>query len=119
MTPTKVNQTVNKWIIGETARVREIVDTSLEQFRFNDAANALYAHVWGKVCDWYVELAKPLFQGDDAAAKAETQATMAWAIDQCLILLHPIMPFITEQLWGDIAPRAKLLVHADWPQYGA
>jgi valyl-tRNA synthetase len=117
--PTKVNQTVNKWIIGETARVRESVDTSLEQFRFNDAANALYAHVWGKVCDWYVELAKPLFQGDDAAAKAETQATMAWAIDQCLILLHPIMPFITEQLWGDIAPRAKLLVHADWPQYGA
>ena len=117
--PTKVSQTVNKWIIGETARVRESVDTSLEQFRFNDAANALYAHVWGKVCDWYVELAKPLFQGDDAAAKAETQATMAWAIDQCLILLHPIMPFITEQLWGDIAPRAKLLVHADWPQYGA
>jgi len=115
--PKSVKQTVNKWIIGETVRVRETVDASLGQYRFNDAAGALYTHVWGKVCDWYVELAKPLFQGDDAAAKAETQATMAWAIDQCLILLHPIMPFITEQLWGDIAPRTKLLVHGDWPTY--
>ena len=117
--PTKASQTVNKWIIGETARVRETVDAALAQYRFNDAANALYAHVWGKVCDWYVELAKPLFQGDDETAKHETRAVMAWAIDQCLILLHPIMPFITEQLWGDIAPRAKLLAHTDWPQYGA
>ncbi len=115
--PTKVNQTVNKWIIGETARTLATVDTALKQYRFNDAAGALYAHVWGKVCDWYVELAKPLFQGEDAAAKAETQATMAWAIDQCLILLHPIMPYITEQLWGDIAPRDSQLVHADWPTY--
>ncbi len=115
--PKEVSQTVNKWIVGETARARESVDTALEQYRFNDAANALYTHVWGKVCDWYVELAKPLFQGDDAASKAETQATMAWAIDQCLILMHPIMPYITEQLWGDIAERQKMLVHADWPTY--
>ena len=117
--PKSARQTVNKWIIGETARLREAVDGALDQYRFNDAASALYAHVWGKVCDWYVELAKPLFQGEDEAAKTETRATMAWAIDQCLILLHPIMPFITEQLWGDIAPREKLLVHADWPVYCA
>ncbi|MFQ5439502.1 MAG: class I tRNA ligase family protein, partial [Paracoccaceae bacterium] len=116
--PKSVSQTVNRWIIGETARVREAVDAALDQYRFNDAASALYAHVWGKVCDWYVELAKPLFQGDDEAAKAETRATMAWAIDQCLILLHPIMPFITEDLWGAIAPRQKMLVHADWPTFG-
>ncbi|NOX74256.1 MAG: valine--tRNA ligase [Alphaproteobacteria bacterium] len=115
--PTQVNQTVNKWIIGETARTLKTVDDALKSYRFNDAANALYAHVWGKVCDWYVELAKPLFQGEDAAAKAETQATMAWAIDQCLILLHPIMPYITEQLWDDITIRHKMLVHTDWPQY--
>jgi len=115
--PRSVEQTVNKWIVGETARVREAVDAALSQYRFNDAANALYVHVWGKVCDWYVELAKPLFQGEDTAAKAETQKTMAWAIDQCLILLHPIMPFITEQLWTDIAPREKMLIHADWPIY--
>jgi len=115
--PKSAQQTVNKWIIGETARVREAVDAALDQYRFNDAANALYTHVWGKVCDWYVELAKPLFQGDDEAGKAETRATMAWAIDQCLILLHPIMPFITEELWGDIADREKMLIHADWPTY--
>jgi valyl-tRNA synthetase len=115
--PSAVQQTVNKWIVGETARTGALVDKALEQYRFNDAALGLYAFVWGKVCDWYVELAKPLFQGDDAAAKAETQATMAWAIDQCLIMLHPIMPFITEQLWSDIAARPKMLVHTDWPQY--
>ena len=85
-------------------------------YRFNDAANALYAHVWGKVCDWYVELAKPLFDGDGAA---ETRATMAWVLDQCLILMHPVMPFITEALWGQIAARPKLLCHTDWPAYGA
>ena len=117
--PADVQQTVNKWIVGETARAGALVDSALEQYRFNDAANGLYAFVWGKVCDWYVELAKPLFQGEDAAAKAETQATMAWAIDQCLIMLHPIMPFITEQLWGDIADRSDMLVHTDWPVYGA
>jgi len=117
--PKSPKQTVNKWIIGETARAREMVDAALEAYRFNDAALGLYAHVWGKVCDWYVEFAKPLLQSDDAECVAETRATMAWALDQCLILLHPIMPYITEQLWGDIAARAKMLIHADWPTYTA
>ena len=110
--------TVNRWIIGETAKVREAVDAALEQYRFNDAANALYAFVWGKVCDWYVEFSKPLLLDGDAATKAETQATMAWVIDQCLILLHPIMPFVTEELWGTQGERQKMLVHGDWPDYG-
>ncbi|MCV2888206.1 valine--tRNA ligase [Ruegeria aquimaris] len=110
---------VNRWIIGETARVREEVDAALDSYRFNDAANALYAFVWGKVCDWYVELSKPLLQGDDTAAQEETRATMAWVMDQCMIMLHPIMPFITEELWGLTAERAKMLVHADWPTYKA
>ena len=110
--------TVNRWIIGEAARVRETVDAALEQFRFNDAANALYAFIWGKVCDWYVEFSKPLLMDGDAAEKAETQETMAWVIDQCLILLHPIMPFITEELWGTLAGRDRMLVHAGWPTYG-
>ena len=111
--------TVNKWIIGETARVRAEVDAAMESYRFNDAASALYAFVWGKVCDWYVEFSKPLLLDGDAAGKAETQATMAWVIDQCLILLHPIMPFITEELWGTLGTRDKMLIHADWPTYGA
>ncbi len=115
----KPAQAVNAWIIGETARVREEVDAAMEAFRFNDAAQALYAFVWGKVCDWYVELSKPLLQGEDTAAQAETRETMRWVMDQCLILLHPIMPFITEELWGQTGSRAKMLVHADWPTYTA
>ncbi|CUH42134.1 valine--tRNA ligase [Ruegeria atlantica] len=115
----KPKAAVNRWIIGETARVREEVDAALESYRFNDAANGLYAFVWGKVCDWYVELSKPLLQGDDAEAQAETRATMRWVLDQCMVLLHPIMPFITEELWGLTGDRAKMAVHADWPTYAA
>ncbi|MHA7826664.1 MAG: valine--tRNA ligase [Roseovarius sp.] len=111
--------TVNKWIVGETAKVREVVDEALENFRFNDAANALYAFVWGRVCDWYVEFSKPLLLDGDEATKAETQATMAWVMDQCLILLHPIMPYVTEELWGILGERQKMLIHADWPDYSA
>src|SRR6056297_2406050 len=113
------NATVNKWIIGETAKTRVAVDEALENFRFNDAANTLYAFVWGTVCDWYVEFSKPLLMDGDDATKAETQAVMAWVIDQCLILLHPIMPFVTEELWDTLGARPKMLVHADWPTYGA
>ncbi|WP_226689798.1 valine--tRNA ligase [Ruegeria arenilitoris] len=115
----KPKAAVNRWIIGETARVRAEVDAALESYRFNDAANGLYAFVWGKVCDWYVELSKPLLQGDDAEAQAETRATMRWVLDQCMVLLHPIMPFITEELWGLTGNRAKMVVHADWPTYAA
>ncbi|CUJ86799.1 Valine--tRNA ligase [Shimia thalassica] len=115
----QASATVNKWIIGETAKVRELVDEALDAYRFNDAALGLYAFVWGKVCDWYVEFAKPLLGSEDEAVKAETRATMGWVLDQCLILLHPIMPFITEELWGETAKRGGMLVHADWPTYGS
>jgi valyl-tRNA synthetase len=112
-------QTVNRWIIGETARVRETVDAALTDYRFNDAANALYSFVWGKVCDWYVEFSKPLFGSEDAQVVAETRATMAWVLDQCLIMLHPVMPFITEELWDTLGTRDGMLVHTDWPTYSA
>ena len=115
--PNMISQTLNKWIIGEVAKCREAMDDALDQYRFNDTANILYAFVWGKVCDWYVELSKPLFQGDSKAVKTETQQTLAWVIDQCLIMLHPIMPFITEQLWSDITNRSNMLIHEDWPEY--
>ncbi len=115
----QASQTVNRWIIGETARVRETVDLAITEYRFNDAAQALYAFVWGKVCDWYVEFSKPLFGSEDAAAVEETRRCMAWVLDQCLILLHPIMPFITEELWTTLGDRQKMLVHADWPSYAA
>ena len=104
--------TANKWIIGETARTLADVNQALKDFRFDTAADVLYKFVWGKVCDWYVEFAKPLFDGPDAT---ETRATMAWVLDQSMILLHPFMPFITEELWGTTGKREKLLVHTDWP----
>lgn len=110
--------TVNQWIIGEVAKARATVDDALDAFRFNDAANGLYAFVWGKVCDWYVEFAKPLLSSEDEAIKAETRATMGWVLDQSMIMLHPIMPFITEELWGQTAKRDGMLVHEAWPTYG-
>jgi valyl-tRNA synthetase len=108
--------TVNKWIIGETAKVLKEVDTAFVEYRFNDGANALYAFVWGKFCDWYVELAKPLFYDGDAATLAETRQTMGWVLDQALTMLHPIMPFITEELWDTVKPGRRLLAISDWPE---
>ena len=108
-------QTANRWIVGETARVRAEVDAALDAYRFDDAAKALYGFVWGKVCDWYVEFSKPLFASENPAIVEETRQTMGWVLDQCLILLHPFMPFITEELWGVTGTREKLLAHADWP----
>ncbi|WP_159964321.1 valine--tRNA ligase [Profundibacterium mesophilum] len=108
--------TVNRWIIGETARIREDVDAALGAYRFNDAAGALYGFVWGRVCDWYLELSKPLLQSDDAEAIAETRATLRWVLDQCLAMLHPIMPFITEELWSQTGPRPQMLALSPWPE---
>ncbi len=109
----------DRWIVGETAKVREAVDRALAEFRFNDAANALHAFVWGKVCDWYVEFSKPLLASEDPETALRTRAVMGWVMDQCLILLHPIMPFITEELWRTTTARHKALIHADWPTYSA
>ena len=111
----KPQATVNKWIIGEAAKTLIEVNEALTTFRFDQAADALYKFVWGKVCDWYVEFAKPLFDGEHAS---ETRQTMAWVLDQCMILLHPIMPFVTEELWPTTGTRAKMLIHTDWPTYG-
>ncbi|MEM6623351.1 MAG: valine--tRNA ligase [Pseudomonadota bacterium] len=118
-TPPAASLTVNKWIIGETARAAAQVTEALEKYRFNEASSALYDHIWKVFCDWYVEFSKPYLEGADGPEKDETRACMAWALDQCLVLLHPIMPFITEELWGTLAPRDKPLIHADWPDLNA
>ena len=115
--PPEATAPVNSWIVGETARVVGEVDAALHAFRFDDAARALHAFVWGVVCDWYVEFSKPLLQGEDASHRAETQRVMAWVLDRCLILLHPFMPFITEDLW-QAKGRPGLLAHAAWPEFG-
>lgn len=111
--------TVNKWIIGETAKVREVVDKALTDYRFNDAANALYHFFLGKVCDRYLEFSKPLFMDGTPEIRKETQEVMAWVLDQSLIMLHPIMPFITEELWSLSHSRDNMLVHENWPTYTA
>ncbi len=117
--PGAVEQTLNKWIIGEVARAAHDITTSLCAYRFNDAANAAYKFVWNVYCDWYLELAKPVLQGPDGAAKDEARATAAWVLDQIAKLLHPFMPFITEELWainGRSGPaRETILALAEWP----
>ena len=108
--------TLNRWIVGKTVEAARDTAKALEAYRFNDMAGALYQFTWGTFCDWHLEFAKPMFQGTDEAAKAETRATTAWVLGQILHLLHPIMPFITEELWQELSgdPEA-MLISAPWP----
>ena len=118
--PGKIDGTVNKWVIGKLVDAACGVTAGIEAYKFNDAANALYQFVWGGFCDWYLELSKPVLQGADGPAKAETRATTAWVLDQILMLLHPLMPFITEELWEKRADgRANALMVQPWPDYDA
>jgi valyl-tRNA synthetase len=117
--PTGVAQTVNRWIVGKTVDAAAKIAQSIEAYRFNDGAQAAYHFTWGTFCDWYLEFAKPIFQGDDEAAKAEARATAAWTLDQILHMLHPFMPFITEELWEQLGEgRDSGLIHAKWPDAG-
>ena len=115
------NNTValNRWIVGATARAAAAVTDAITDYKFNEAANHAYDFVWGTFCDWFVELAKPVLQGEDVAARDETRATAAWALDQILKILHPLMPFVTEELWGEtgkVGPaRENLLILTEWP----
>jgi valyl-tRNA synthetase len=110
---------LNCWIFGETEKVFQEVTKAIESYRFNDAANAAYRFVWNIFCDWYLELVKPLLQGEDGAAKDEARRTTGFVLDQVLKLLHPFMPFLTEELWAITAsaehPRESLLALAKWP----
>ena len=106
---------VNRWIIGELSRTITALDAALAGFRFNEAAQVLYAFTWGRLCDWYVEFSKPLFDGEHAD---ETRATMRFVIEQTVALLHPVMPFITEEIWALTGNRAQMLAVSDWPQTG-
>jgi valyl-tRNA synthetase len=114
--PTAAKQTLNRWIAHETSAATREVTEAIEAYRFNDAANAIYRFVWNVYCDWYIELAKPMLLGEEGAAKTETRAMVAWARDEILKLLHPFMPFITEELWAVTAQRDGLLVLAEWPR---
>ncbi|MFD2234246.1 valine--tRNA ligase [Phaeospirillum tilakii] len=114
--PKAVKETVNRWIVAKTAETAAKVDAALAGYRFDAAALGSYHFVWGTFCDWYLEFAKPILAGADAAAQAETRATAAWVLDQILHILHPLMPFITEELWQQLADRggAELMLQS-WP----
>jgi valyl-tRNA synthetase len=118
--PRQSSLKLNGWIVGETAKAIAAVTGAIETYRFNDAANAAYRFVWNIFCDWYLELAKPLLQGADGPGKLETRATTAFVREQIVKLLHPFMPFMTEELWAitatDELPRASLLALAEWPE---
>ncbi|TAZ83403.1 valine--tRNA ligase [Rhizobium ruizarguesonis] len=117
--PEAAELTINRWILTELARTERDVTEALEAFRFNDAAGALYRFVWNEVCDWYLELLKPVFNGEDQGAKAEAQACSAYILEEIYKLLHPFMPFMTEELWAHTAGEGKerdtLVCHAEWP----
>ncbi|ATQ67946.1 MULTISPECIES: valine--tRNA ligase [Methylosinus] len=117
--PARNEITLNRWIVSEAARAAEEIGAAIEAYRFNDAAGAAYRFVWNVFCDWYLELAKPLLQGEDGAAKDETRAAAAFTLDQIYALLHPFMPFLTEELWGvkglEGPPRETPLALAPWP----
>ncbi|SDD71636.1 valine--tRNA ligase [Rhodospira trueperi] len=116
--PAGVTSTLNRWIVARTADTASRMGAAIEAYRFNDAAQVVYQFTWNTFCDWYLEFAKPVFNGDDAAAKAETRATAAWVLDRILTMLHPIMPFVTEELWEALADsRPHALIVAPWPAY--
>ena len=113
--PRGAKETLNRWIAHETAKAAREITEAIESYRFNDAAAAVYRFVWNIYCDWYLELAKPLLAGADGAAKNETRAMVAWARDEILKLLHPFMPFVTEELWAVTGKHEALLALSAWP----
>ncbi|WP_077961364.1 valine--tRNA ligase [Ensifer adhaerens] len=117
--PEAASLTINRWILTELSRTILDVSEALDAYRFNDAASSLYRFVWNQFCDWYLELLKPVFGGEDEAAKRESQACVAYVLDEIYKLLHPFMPFMTEELWAQTAgegqERPTLLCHAEWP----
>ena len=111
---------VNRWIVGETIKACHGVTEAFEGYRFNEAAHVLYQFAWGTFCDWYLEFSKPLLSGQDERAGDETRAAAAWVLDQILLLLHPIAPFVSEELWSHLNDQREcLLIDAAWPEHPA
>ncbi len=113
--PAMAKETLNRWIATETTRTARAVTAAIEAYKFNEAAGALYSFVWNQFCDWFIELSKPVLAGDDGPGKDEARATVAWALEQIVALLHPFMPFITEELWQHRSPDEPMLALTSWP----
>ncbi|MFD1788748.1 valine--tRNA ligase [Sphingomonas floccifaciens] len=117
--PPAATLAVNKWIVAETVQTIQAVDLALADYRFDGAADAIYQFVWSRFCDWYLELIKPVLQGEGVEGADETRAVAGWVLDQILVLLHPFMPFITEELWHAMGAREYDLIVAKWPMADA
>jgi len=118
--------TINRWIVGEVELASKKITTAIENYRFNDAASSIYHFIWNTYCDWYVELSKPIFSSGTEAEIEETRAVTAWVLDEMMKLLHPFMPFMTEELWqrlgelgveGQRRDRSTMLIKAEWPTH--
>ena len=112
---------LNRSIMTKVAVVADSVEKAIEDHRYNDAANSLYAFVWNNFCDWHLELIKPVLNGKDETAAHETRQTTGFVLDQIIAMLHPFMPFITEELWQQTAGEGKerdgWLVDVSWPKF--
>ncbi len=115
--PENCTETINKWIVGMVSETVSAISSGIDNYKFNEAAGCAYQFTWGTFCDWYIEFAKPIFYGEDNPAKIETRATAAWILDQLMRLLHPFMPFITEELWHNFRnDSSSMLITAEWPK---
>lgn len=117
--PEEVKLSLNRWILTELSKTIEVVTSGIEAYRFNEAAAAVYRFIWNTLCDWYLEFLKPIFQGEDEGDKKEAQACVAWVLEQVYKILHPFMPYMTEELWTltatDKHKRQTMLALASWP----
>jgi valyl-tRNA synthetase len=117
--PENCKETINKWIVGKVSEAVLEISAGIDSYKFNEAAGSAYQFTWGTFCDWYIEFTKPIFYGEDNITKSETQATAAWVLEQLMRLLHPFMPFITEELWHKLAgDQSSMLISAKWPDLG-
>ncbi|MGK6355089.1 valine--tRNA ligase [Sphingomonas sp. DT-207] len=117
--PPAATLAVNRWIVAETVATVQTLDLALADLRFDEAANSIYQFTWSRFCDWYLELIKPVLQTEGAEGADETRAVAGWVLDQILVMLHPFMPFITEELWSKMGPREYELIVAKWPMADA
>jgi valyl-tRNA synthetase len=116
--PSSLKDPVNRWIVGRLVATAHTVEQAMAQYRYNDCASVLYRFVWGEFCDWYLEFTKPVLQGSEESGKDETRATTAWVLGQMLHLLHPFMPFLTEELWEQVrGDQRDMLISTRWPEY--